>query len=56
MLKKLRIILAAIVFIAFVLLFLTAWEGIASQLGFLSNWQFMPALLHVNGNNCKFNR
>ena len=48
MLKKLRIFLAAIVFIAFVLLFLTAWEGIASQLGFLSNWQFMPALLALN--------
>ena len=48
MLKKLRILLAAIVFIAFVLLFLNPWEGAASQLSFLAKWQFLPALLALN--------
>ena len=48
MLKKLRICLAAIVFIAAVLLFLNPWEGTALKLSFLAKWQFLPAILALN--------
>lgn len=48
MLRKLRICLAAIVFIAAVLLFLNLWEGAALKLSFLAKWQFLPAVLAVN--------
>ncbi len=48
MLKKLRILLATLAFIAFVLLFLNPWEGAGLQLSFLAKWQFLPALLAVN--------
>lgn len=48
MLRKLRICLAAIVFIAAVLLFLNLWEGAALKLSFLAKWQFLPAVLALN--------
>ena len=48
MLKKIRIILATLVFIAFLLLFINPWEGAPLQLSFLAKWQFLPALLAFN--------
>lgn len=48
MLRKLRILIAALVFCAVILLFLHPWEGSASQLSFLAKWQFLPAVLALN--------
>lgn len=48
MLRKFRIILAAIVLCAVVLLFLRPWEESSLQLGFIAKLQFIPALLSLN--------
>ena len=48
MLKKLRIALALAAMAACIVLFLAPWEGKPWPLGFIAQWQFVPALLAGN--------
>ena len=48
MLKKIRVILAALVFVAVTLLFLDFTGAIHHYLGWLAKIQFLPAVLALN--------
>ena len=48
MLRKLRILLATLVIAVVIVLFVAPWEGDPWPLGFISEWQLVPAILAGN--------
>ncbi|MBR0239906.1 MAG: 4Fe-4S dicluster domain-containing protein [Bacteroidales bacterium] len=48
MLRKLRILLATLVMAVVIVLFVAPWEGDPWPLGFISEWQLVPAILAGN--------